>query len=414
MEKPKLIIPVRFDSKSMTQHLLEADQIARLSSRMNTESFTILSNAANSPDDTSILHESVSRNAGTQASLEPSEPLRHMVDSIKRIARNFTGRPPANKAFAGLEELDHASTFPLIEVAKDAEIRLSLAESLSAREEFQSRADFFRERDWVRLSQPQAMVYHQRIVESLKSRRDALTSSIEPIRSQLQSYVNPQDLDHRSDYHDNALRMHDRSHLPISQIMHPLNRFAPQGNSSEEARRPISIMPNQLPGEGDSVIERGFRLDRDKAHALLSNIEHVSHSTKAGRVAKKQAHLVRRSIEQRDHLRNAEHNRPQAGPRFAKEVTSTKHDWTFGTEPSLASMQGAQKHAFHLDKLLGLRDSREESTANGELRVFPRALEMNAHVEKLLKRVAVLSERMVGDASNRPLVAPPPNPAGRM
>ncbi len=261
MDKPELIIPVRFDYKNAAQDLKKVEQSGQQIGDMTAKGSQDTFNAAKTlgSEIRNLIHPQAGLGAVNPVAGAKSEQFQQTLDHIKGASQEFTELHRALHQGAALKGQGHMSEFTFADGRQPAASAFRPEEWHKAPEEFPSRAGTDLEGSQARLSQPQLRSYQQQIAEFAKARGIAPTEAMAMGGSLLQCSEGPQDVNQLLDRYEKVFRTLERAPSPVSQLLPHMNRVMSQGFSPEEAAQALAIMSEAMPGEEGSGVENTFK-----------------------------------------------------------------------------------------------------------------------------------------------------------
>ena len=261
MDKPELIIPVRFDYKNAAQDLKKVEQDGQQIGDTTVKRFQGDSTAIKSlgSEIRNLIHPQAGLGAVNQVAGAISDQFQQTLDHIKGVSQEFTELHRTLHQVVALQGQDNTSELPIADVQKATAPALSPEEWRRAQEEFPSRADSHLGGTQARLSQEQLQSYQQQIAEFAKARGIAPAEAMAMGGSLLQFSDGPQDVNQLLDRYGKVFRTLESAPSPVSQLLPQLNRVMSQGFSAEEAAQALAIMSEAMRGEEGSGIENTLK-----------------------------------------------------------------------------------------------------------------------------------------------------------
>jgi hypothetical protein len=255
MDKPELIIPVRFDYKNAAQELKKVEQGRRQIGDTTAKDLQDTSSTAKGFGNElrKPIHPQVDLGALNQAAGTISDPFQQTLDYIKGVSQEFTEL----HRVAALKGQGDTSEFTPAEVQEAVSLGLSPKEWRKAQAEFQARVGTHFEGSQAGLSQQQLQTYRQQIVEFAKARGIAPDEAMGG--NLLQFSEGPQDVNQLPDRYGRVLQTLESAPAPASHLLPQLNRVMSRGFSPEEEAQAQATMSEAMPGDEEVGIENIFK-----------------------------------------------------------------------------------------------------------------------------------------------------------
>jgi hypothetical protein len=257
MDKPDLIIPVRFDYKIAAEELKKVEEGGQLLGDATAQGSSSVFDAAKrlAIQIRKLIHPRAGLEAVDQADVESSDRFHRTLDYIKGVSSEFIDLHRTLSRAAGLQRQDDPSPVPRPEVPETTRSESRPEAWRRAQEGFPSEASPHVAGNKARLDPQQFQAYQQRITEFAKARGIATDDAMVMGDGLLRSTEGPQDVDQLLDRYDKVFQALERSPLPVNQLLPQWRRVMSQGFAPEEAAHAVAIMSEAAPGEEAAGVE---------------------------------------------------------------------------------------------------------------------------------------------------------------
>jgi len=263
MDKPELIIPVRFDAGNVPKTLEDVGKAGKKAGDDVEGGFHKARAGAES------FNDSVSNLVNAQMSLPAVKAVAAVFGSeysraatyVQNMAKEFTVLRQAMRQVAALNGESNSNQFALSEVKAAAQARLTPKEWKRFQKQFQTYGGAYLEGDQARFVQrgevsakEQAEQYQAQIAEFAKARRINGEAAAQLGGGLLQFSEGPQKTEDLMSRYGKVFKTLERAPTPVAQLLPQLTRVMAQGASPEEAAQLLALMSEATPGEEETGV----------------------------------------------------------------------------------------------------------------------------------------------------------------
>jgi len=263
MDKPELIIPVRFDTGKIPRALKEVGDGGKKAGADVEEGMKKAKASADTFTDSlgGIMKAQIVLGAAKQAAMAIGDQYRQTAQYVAGMAKEFQGLRQAMQQVAALKGEQNTTKFTLAE-ARMANKGLMTPEAWRGfQEQFQSYGGAYLEGDQARFidrggvsAKEQAEKYQLQVAEFTQARGLSSADTGQLAGGLLQFSQGPQKTEDLMSRFGKVFKTLERAPTPVAQLLPQMTRVMAQGASPEEAAQLLGIMSEAMPGEEETGV----------------------------------------------------------------------------------------------------------------------------------------------------------------